>query len=71
MTATTKPATPLLSGRPFRAGLPFRCFRDPGRKHFGFINKIVVSYTDGKEPYSEVMTVAAFNALLRELGEEV
>jgi hypothetical protein len=53
----------LINGRPFRAGKPFRCFRDPGRKYFGFINKICVTYTDGKEPVGEAMTLAAFNRL--------
>ena len=53
-----------IKGRPFRAGRPFRCYRDPSRRYFGFINKIVVSYTDGHEPFSECMSLAEFNRLV-------
>ena len=70
--SAVKPAMPLLNGRPYRAGAPFRTFRDPGRKWFGYINKIVVNYTDGLKPTSECMTLAAFNrASMRKLSGPV
>lgn len=50
-----------IKGRPYRTGEPFRCYQSPSRKRFGFISKIVVSYTDGQEPISECMTLAVFN----------
>ena len=50
-------------GRPARLGKPFRCFRDPSRKYFGFIDKITVSYTDGLQPTGECLTVAQFNKI--------
>ena len=57
--------SPTIKGRPFRAGTPFRCFRDPSRRHFGFIDKIAVTYQDGQEPVGECFTMAQFNKLMR------
>lgn len=57
-----------INGRPYRAGRAFRCYRDPARKHFGFINKIAVTYQDGKEPYGECFTLAEFNKLVKKDG---